>query len=53
MAEYLGHDLMHAIDASICGHPGHHFNAYNPDLKIPGIVSFQNVMCQSEDRQDC
>ena len=39
MAEYLGHDLLNAIDASICGHPGHHFAAFSPEVRTPGMVS--------------
>ena len=40
MSEYLGHELMKAIDASesICGHPGHFFTTYSPKDKTCGMV---------------
>ena len=49
MSEYLGHELMKAIDASgrICGHPGHHFTTYSPKDETCGRVK------QSDDHQKC
>ena len=43
MAEHLGHDLMNAIDASICGHPGHNFTAYSPQDQTHGIAKVSKV----------
>jgi len=37
MAENIGNDLLLALDASICDSPGHHFQTYSEENKMPGF----------------